>query len=451
MAAPTVTRSKGAVPGVVASLLPGGVSTARPPAVGKPSEPDVLRLVATSAGPRRSYARWGLESAPTSPYSGCLEAEDPTMTLTTRPTWIDDVLAHGVQAVAEGLGLAVSDRPGHGAGPCPACGAETRHPSRRDRRGAIGFRPDGCGWRCHQCDTAGDGVDLVAFSTLGKRPAAGDREAWRQVRARAAAAGLCERSDGRANIPQSRPLPSPVAIAAALKRPPADEVAALWNSARPVTTAHPRCAGVPEAARDADAALALFLARRGLHPADLAPLDVARALPLAGEYDFPAWWPSRWTATWRLAVAAYEADGTLASLHARGVLPEAEPKTRWPLGHAAGELLLADPGGLAVLRSQPAPSLEAVWLAEGLTDLLALALEAQARGSRWAVLAATSGGFRALARVRWPAGVVALVATDGDAQGNKYAAEIRAALPPTVDVRRTDLLGAASKLRKAAT
>ncbi len=368
------------------------------------------------------------------------------LTPAARPSWLDDVRAHPAHATAAALGLTiVADRPALGAGPCPACSAETRHPSRRDRRGALGFRPDGTGWRCFQCDAHGNAVDLVAFVAIGHKPAAGNRDEWQRVRARAAEAGLCEAENVGSHVRKNparptnsppRPAPPPP------RRPPAGEVAALWASCQPVTRMHPPCAGVSEAARDADAAMALFLARRGLSPADLAALDVARALPLAGEHPFPAWWPSSWAATWRLVVPAYEADGTMASLHARAVRPDTEPKTRWPCGVSAAELLFADPGGLGVLRGRPQPGLEAVWLAEGLTDLLALALEAAARGGRWAVLAGTSGGFRALVRVRWPSGVRAIVTTDHDRAGDAYAAEIRAALPRTVDVRRADLPGA---------
>jgi hypothetical protein len=39
---------------------------------------------------------------------------------------------------------------------CPACNADRRHPSRRDRRGAIGVRHDGRGWQCFECEATGD-------------------------------------------------------------------------------------------------------------------------------------------------------------------------------------------------------------------------------------------------------------------------------------------------------
>lgn len=182
----------------------------------------------------------------------------------------------------------------------------------------------------------------------------------------------------------------------------------------------------------------------------LSALDVARVLPDPEGYRWPAWWPGyrdKW-APYRLTVRAYEPDGTLAGLHARAVLPledmrplgltrtrrngteEVSPKTRWPLGMDAGGLLMADPGGLAVLEADPeaVQGLRGVMVCEGLTDLLRAASKVAEERLPLGVLAAAAGGFSALARVRWPPGLEVFTATDTDPAGDKYLDQIREAL-----------------------
>ena len=80
-------------------------------------------------------------------------------------SWIDAMRGASIRSVAHELGLLVAPARGASGGSiygCPACGGERRHASRRDRRGAIGIRKDDRGWRCHECDSSGDAIDLVA-------------------------------------------------------------------------------------------------------------------------------------------------------------------------------------------------------------------------------------------------------------------------------------------------
>lgn len=340
--------------------------------------------------------------------------------------WIEEVRARGVRQVAAALGLAVKDGPSP-TFPCPACGADRR--GRSDGRGAAGLRRDGLGWACHRCDAHGDAVTLAALVATGEpKP-----RSWAAVRQACADAGLCA-PDPRCNAPARarapRLPPPPPRVETPPQRPPAAEVAALWEACVGVdrTLAHPD---------PADLQASSFLARRGFFPMAVAALDVARLLPLPEAFPFPAWWPARWARTWRLVVPAYEADGTLAGIHARRTDGDEAPKTRWPFGVEARGLLMADPPGRAFLRGELVPP--AVIVAEGLTDLIAFALWAARTGRAGPVLAVTSGGAAGLAAVRWPAGVPCYVPTDPDKTGDKYAAEVRAALPPSVSVRRVRL------------
>jgi len=226
-------------------------------------------------------------------------------------------------------------------------------------------------------------------------------------------------------------------------RPPADELGAFWSACAPVNRTL--------AGEDLDQAELwphFYLADRGFPPLDLAPLDLVRIAPL--RHDWPAWWPKGRARTFRLVVRAYEADGTFASLTARAV-PEyngggvkvRDPKRKlaWPkLGRGVARgLLLADPGGVALLRGEAPADLESVWIVEGPTCLLRGALLAAAGRRRRAVLGAVYGsGFRALGKVKWPEGVQVYAATDEDGTGEGYAREIVRALRPRT-VRRLSL------------
>lgn len=99
---------------------------------------------------------------------------------------------------------------------------------------------------------------------------------------------------------------------------------------------------------------------------------------------------------------------------------------------------MADARGRALLMGD-AGELEAVVVVEGLTDMLATSLRVERKGQRRAVLSVTAGSSSAFARVRWPADVPCFLATDDDKAGEKYATEVRAALPAAVEVRRIRL------------
>jgi hypothetical protein len=305
--------------------------------------------------------------------------------------------------------------------PCPLHGGDGRN---------FHVDPDTLGWRCHSgCQESGDAVSYVERTQGLDFPGA--------VRFLADLAGVTlpdapGGSVGTRRRPPPRPPPArQERPREALRRAPLAELEALWGACLSVTTA----TGPARA----------FLAGRGWESQleELDTLDVVRLLPES--YPWPSWWPGSWARSWRLVAPAYEADGTLASLHARAVLPDADPKTRWPYGPESKELLLADPNGYAVLRGVPVVGLRAVLVVEGLTGTLNMALRMSTLAAQLgpvAVLGATSGGFEALARVAWPVGAEAWVGTDtGDTHGtgDKYAAKVNETLAPRgVVVRRVD-------------
>lgn len=367
--------------------------------------------------------------------------------------------------------LGIEAKHGRSLAPCPGCNADVRGYSSGDRRGPIGLTADTQGWRCHRCDAAGDAIDLVAYSVgqarLGDLDDADKRRVHQFYAERRWCAPLLVMGRGQALTPHrldlpgsARPsLPRAEIPEPALQRPPSAEIAALWEASAPVdrTMANPQQRASASTRRDPgplqsheNAAVsadrhpsapelwpALYLADRGFYAPQAARLDIVRILPL--RYPWPHWWPTPWARHYRLVARAFEPNGRLASLHARAVpaydidgqkAREPHPKTRWPKGYAAGGLLFANPAGLTLLRGQAPTGLGGVLIVEGLTDLMRAALVIAEASLPLAVLGATSGGFRALAQVRWPDGVKIYAATDPDATGHRYASEVATALMP---------------------
>lgn len=350
--------------------------------------------------------------------------------------WWEEIKARGVADVARAWDLEPGPMAaGRHTWPCPACAAPTRHTKQRDKRGAVGLTPDGQGWRCHQCDEGGDAVTFAAHLALGRGRWSGSDGA--ELRAECAARGLCEPEPGaapRAPTPR-RPMPPPSApVAEAPVRPPAAELAALWGASLRLTDVPPWDGG-PEWT----GAVREYLSGRGLDVGTLAELDMARVLPRPERFVYPSWWPSAWASTWRLVVRAFEPTGELASIHARAIVPGVRPKDRWPLGCGAGGLFLADPRGVAFLRGELAPPPLGVVVTEGLTDTLAMALDPAWSGDGLPVVGVTSGSLRAFASVSWPRETACVVATDADAPGERYAEQIREAVPRWVKVARMRL------------
>lgn len=252
---------------------------------------------------------------------------------------------------------------------------------------------------CAHCKATGDVVRLAAWVMHGG-PKPAD---WGAVRGFFAGRGWCE-GDRGAWVPPPRKPPPPepgYPDAAALGR--------LLAACQPV-----------QAVNEAVA----FCFSRGW------PLPVPAAV-LPEVYPWPRWWGFGRDRVWRMAVTAVDARGQVRSLHARAIVETACGKTRWPSGCGCRKLLFADPvNARPMLRGAATPS--KVLVVEGITDYLAACAQ---RLPDVAILGATSGGFSALGEAQLGNADV-VIATDADAAGDGYAAEIRRWVP---GARRVDL------------
>lgn len=331
-------------------------------------------------------------------------------------SWLDDLNARPVVDVAQSLAYRVVNGQ---IGPCPACKAE--HRSKSDKRPPIGTISSGLGWECHACKIKGSTVSFAALHYVGEIPGKGSPR-WRDLQAQVIAAGLVVDTAPRSQ----EPAPPP-------KRLTSAEVLDVWN----------RCLRV-DTLDEEDAASGFLSGRAFGPPSALAALDVVRVMPVG--MATPWWWPAGWSHTWRLVTLAYEADGTVASMHARAVVDTDAGKTRWPKAQRikdgpreaeARELLFASPVAVRLLRGEIFESLTLI-VGEGLTSLVNASLLLRDRANV-AVITATSGGFTALRNVKWPAKCVVYVATDDkdkDGTGEKYAREVLASLPAHVGCKR---------------
>ena len=312
--------------------------------------------------------------------------------------------------VAQEVGL--EELPGRSWSACPSCGARQRGSS--DRRGPVGLRADGNGWRCHRCKEGGDALSLVAVAVTGSTAP----NSWTDVRRFCADRGWCS-GDGSSHQPVRIRRPPPPAPRV-LRRPPVDEVHALWDACEPAYANHLASA---------------WLNSRGLDPRAVDNEILARALP-ESPADLPGWaffGAQPWTWHHNLVVPMYDASGALRSLQARAC-SEHERKSLNARGADVGGLVFANEFGVAVLRGSMVGA--RVIVAEGIPDYLTWSLAMIARTPPVAVLGVVAGS--------WPSGEVGaelaarisdgsevLVAThrgDRDGTGDKYAEHIQQTL-----------------------
>jgi len=336
--------------------------------------------------------------------------------------WIEAVRGTSVLAVAAALRLKTSPPRGTSGGSvygCPACSAERRHAARRDRRGALGVRRDGIGFRCMDCDVSGDAIDLVALVLRGRRfselrgDALGEVRRWFEE-----FAGLELSSAVATRTPVPPPPAPPVSY------PPEAEVREFYD----------RCVEC-----DNDAGVSAYLGGRNLRAGFVAGLQLARALP-ADLRELPRWASKRvgengprvpWTASGhRLIVPLYDERGLMRSVLARAI-GHAEIKSYAPAGFTRAGLVMACSLGRWLLATGVRPewwSLQRemrVVVAEGEADFLGWA-------TRWSDAAEHAPATFAVISGSWTAGIasriadesVVLIATDNDAAGDRYAAVI---------------------------
>lgn len=336
--------------------------------------------------------------------------------------WFAQVKAWSVAEVAARFGLPVHRQGADVSFPCPACGKVRRHTKGADKRNAAKVVGEG-GWWCEPCEARGDAVSLAAARVVGSlKPATAD--GWREVRRECAALGLCDADPAdptKATARKYEPPPLELRAEAAPQRAPAAEVAALWAAAESLEAVP----GWDEGGSWCGEARA-FLVARGLSPARLAALGVARILPPMERHAWPAWWPGSWSRSWRVVAPLYAPGGELVGIQGRAV-DGAELKTMNPKGASIRGAFFADAGGLEVLRGG---SGRVVVLVEGLTDFLSAAqlVGELELGERPAVLGLVAGSAQALVSARL--NVTRLnVLTDNDDTGERYFREVVKALP----------------------
>ena len=349
--------------------------------------------------------------------------------------WIQSA-ERDVLTVAAAFGVTVKR---NGLAPCPACGAETRHTKTRDRRSAVGVRPDRLGWRCFQCDASGDAVTLAAYLVTG------DRTPTSAVRDRLEELGLVAvngRQNGRLAREQAASIgkgaaAAPKALEAHSRASsvPPSELLELWSSCRPVS---------------GDAEVSAFLRGRALEPGLVELFDLARALPTSAE--LPSWARCRgrgWREGWRLVVPMLGAAGKLVNLQARAVceLDAGLPKGANPKGGSPRGAVMACPlARLWLAGSKLGDGREAeeelvrvgLVVSEGVPDFLTWATNwSDAAEDAPAVIGIVQGSWDEELAARVPDGCRVTVATHHDAAGDMYANAVAESLAKRrVPVRR---------------
>jgi hypothetical protein len=236
--------------------------------------------------------------------------------------------------------------------------------------------------------------------------------------------------------PRRRPEPSPSTVATLPpERPPqypdAEIVAALWDASVSVL---------------ADEKARAYLERRGLDPVRVSRFGRARVIPEDAEIPdeltsvFGQAIPNlrvgdRWKQVlqlgFNLVLPLVDACGHRRSLQLRCIEAhdEAMPTKGVCLKPNRRELVLANRTGLALLSERGRPPLWCdqpleVVIVEGESDYLTAATEEIPDGTFRAVLGIFAGSWRMKHALAIPLDATVVIATDDDAQGDKYAQEI---------------------------
>ena len=357
--------------------------------------------------------------------------------------WVDGARLADLATVAEMLGL---NGRGRALAPCPSCGLDRRGSA--DPRGPVSTFGNGL-WKCQRCQAGGDAIDLVSHQLHGRPLREARADELRDVREWFTRNGLISDAGGpegpqasmggnqRPFGPQAgreapaRPLPPPV-------YPPAGEVSALWDAACDV--------------RRIESASA-WLRGRGLDPATVAEMDLARALPDGA--PCPPWahfgrfsWVG---AGYRVLVPLYDARGALVTLRARLVTPPVEgvkppPKALPPAGRdvrfEVRGAVMASGAARAVLvtggrpKGWPAGLPVRLVVTEGEPDFLTWSTSAACVGGEWGAFGLFSGSWTPDLAARIPDGSRIVVRTHNDTAGHKYAETVKNTLQARCTVLR---------------
>lgn len=339
-----------------------------------------------------------------------------------RAEWLDALGREHVLVVAAAVGLEVQKPRGASGGSCscPACGAQHRHPSRQDRRLAIGVRSDGLGWRCYQCDATGDQLHLAALAL--EKGKWGELASDQKARVRAWAVDWLRLASvtSASSLTESGLRPG----ASEPTFPPSDEVADLWGRCVPVI--------------DDERVRAWLVRDRSIDAGRVAAGELARVLPWGAEC--PLWATKKleerrvpWSETaYRAIFRLFDHAGHLRSVLARycgAPKHPGTPKSRAPQGFARRGLVLANELGRSLLSGVRLEGRLRVVIAEGEMDHLVFATKDRRDAEeRLCVLGMVSGSWTPEIAARIPDGATVLIATHQDKDGEKYAAEIASSL-----------------------
>jgi hypothetical protein len=281
-------------------------------------------------------------------------------------------------------------------------------PFHDDRTPSFNVNPESGKFFCFGCQAKGDVFDLVGH-VWGVRGLHDQLVVVARWRGLAWALDCLEPRDPH-SMPPTVPKPKP----AARKPVDPDEVATLWSVCRAVVD---------------DPVVSEYLRGRGLDPIEIAERELARALP--ERLTLPSWAVHArvpWNRSGhRLVARLFDPRGQLASLTARRIIEADDdvPKALFPRGPRT-RLLLADEAGRWALRAPHDYVPAELWIAEGLTDHLALAcdfaLGDESAPGTLAIVGPSSWSTAAADRV--PDRVVVVVAVDVDMAGDKYLADI---------------------------
>jgi hypothetical protein len=277
---------------------------------------------------------------------------------------------------------------------------------------------------CFSCKWTGDVLALVAaVNGLDLR------SDFREVLATTAElAGMHDEAravrDGKPPPERERP-PAPVPEPER-DYPPADEVRALWETARPLLEDEPA---------------AVCLLGRRIMPDVVTALDAVRALlPETHPSRIPEWARFRGQGTvsraWnrsghRIIVPVYDSDGAFRSLRAWLVTGEPNvPKRVPPVGHKAGGLVLANARAVKMLRGEASPS--RVVIVEGEPDTLARCVT----NPDEVIIGILSGSWHEGFASRIPYGSEVVVRTHVDPAGERYANNVIQSIKSRARVRR---------------
>lgn len=338
-----------------------------------------------------------------------------------RTTWLADMRRANVLAVAAALGCKTTPPRNSDGGAiygCPQCGADRRHTKSGDRRGAIGVRRDGAGWRCFQCDQSGDAVDAVALSRHGKRfrelghDGKGAVRRWCLEWLGSSISGSLAHHEQPLSEP-SRPQPrtsSPVYV-------PEEQLEALWCRAKSI---------------ERSVSVETWCAAKRLDVQSIVAADLARALVRRDQLP-------RWAAAGRLnwfesghllVLPLFDARGERRGMLARRVEGSGNPKSCAARGFARSGLVLACSLARTVLRTGEVPTWWTgaplrIEVCEGEKKFLMRATtKSDANEYAPAVIGVESGSWTESIAERLPDGVEVFVATDPDDTGARYATTI---------------------------